>query len=279
MDATGDYVVTYSASQQTVTTPDGLCATGNSYDVIAVIFRSVSVPLPAPPVVPPVAPPALPLVVPPVPTTDPALAIAFLSSQNNGKQEEQDRAQEFPLVPPLPESAVGVSTSSLAVPAVPPRSSAAATLIQQLGGTQSVGAISGRLFADLNGDGTFDPGKPPLAGRLVFLDLNGNGILDEGEPVATTNSNGEYSFTSLPLQTYQVRQLLSSGDVQTLPPENRAYEVRLDNTRHDVGGRNFGDLYSPRRTAPAPVPSVPPLPQSQGSSSAPFDDEDSYADE
>jgi hypothetical protein len=267
MDAAGDYVVTFSAAEQTVATPNGPTATGNQYDVIAVIFRSVNVPLP---VVPPTVPPT---VVPPSANPlSPALAIALLSGEN---EQDPPPPPEVLIIPTL-EEPIDVVSIPRAIPSVPARANPAATLVEQLGGTMSVGAISGKLFSDINGDGTFDPRKPPLAGRLVFLDINGNGLLDEGEPVTVTNTNGEYSFTNLALQTYQVRQVLPGGDVQTMPPENGGYEVRLDNVRHDVGGRDFGSLFLQRRTTPALVPAVTPGPaSSSGTHPSSGDDGDS----
>ena len=209
--------------------------------MIAVIFRNI----PAVPPPPPVVPPPVPVV-----SLSPALAIALVRSE-----EESRPTEELPIVPPTPDSGrVVVVTAPLALSR---RLDPAAVLTQQVGGTDAVGAISGTLFADLNGDGIFGPDKPPLAGRLVFLDLNNNGILDDGEPVTVTNSNGEYTFSGLPLQTYQVRQLLPRGDVQTLPAESQPWEVRLDNSRHDAGGRNFGNLNVPLRATPAPVPATP----------------------
>jgi hypothetical protein len=270
MDAAGDYVVTFSAAQQTVATPTGPTATGNTYDVIAVIFRSVSAPST---VVPPTV---TPTVVPPQASPlSPALAIALLSGPN----EEEDPPPPETLVIPTLEEPIDVVSIPRAIPSVPARANPAAALVQQLGGTVAVGAISGKLFSDLNGDGTFEPGKPPLPGRLVFLDLNGNGVLDDGEPVTVTNTNGEYSFTNLALRTYQVRQLLPGGDVQTLPPENGGYEVRLDNVRHDVGGRDFGSLFTARRSKPGPVPAVTPPPPPSTSGTPPSNGDDGDSDD
>jgi hypothetical protein len=43
MDATGNYVVAFAASEHTVNTQGGVSASGNSYDILAAIFRSVCV--------------------------------------------------------------------------------------------------------------------------------------------------------------------------------------------------------------------------------------------
>jgi hypothetical protein len=279
MNPAGDFVVAYTSAEQTTPTQSGPSATGNLYDEIAVVFQ-VAPPAPPPPVVvPPVVSPVAP---PTIQTLSPALSIA-LSASTNDRKEQDSPPEEIPIVPPERLDSLEVMLRQ-AVPQSPRRDDPAATLIEQIGGSGGVGAISGKLFADLNGDGLFEVGKPPLAGRLIFLDLNNNGVLDPGEPTAITNDNGEYSFTNLPLQTYQVRQLVPGGDVQTLPPENRAYEVRLDNVRHDVGGRDFGNLNAPRRgsplrLAPSGANTAPPLrstsPQSQGNTG----DSDSSSDD
>jgi hypothetical protein len=272
MDPAGEFVVAYTAAQQTQPTPSGPTATGNTYDIIAVIFRNVT-PVTPPPTTPPVVPP--PVVVSNTPNA--AIATAFLLAQPQQQQEEEnkiDAENDTIVVPPEPEL-TRIPRLYLSTPVVPLRDRLAVALIEQVGGTSAVGAISGKLFADLNGDGQYQPGKPPLAGRMVFLDLNNNGILDEGEPVAVTNSNGEYSFSGLSLRTYQVRQILASGDVQTLPAENNAYEVRLDSIRHDIGGRDFGNLYTQRRATPGrvvPIP-APPAPPPRRPSGLQEDDD------
>lgn len=268
MDPAGEYVVTYIAAQQTQPTMSGPTATGNTYNVIAVIFHDFppAPPLPTPPAV--VTPAAAPV----TNTADPTAATAYMQ----GEQKSENEDEPVVVVPPEPELPVVVNPIRQ-TPQVPVRDRLALALIQEVGGTAAVGAISGKLFADLNGDGLFEEGKPPLAGRTVFLDLNNNGILDEGEPVAVTNENGEYSFSGLSLRTYQVRQLLVSGDVQTMPAENNPYEVRLDGSRHDVGGKDFGNLYTPRRNAPGRVVPVPLPAPAGGSPPGPsgfFEDDD-----
>jgi hypothetical protein len=269
MDATGEFVVGFAASQQTVPTSGGPSATGNAYDIIAIIFRNL--PPPPPPILPPVIAPN-PVVIT-LPNGDQAESIALSQSM---EQHPPNPVVVRPVVPPLPDTIPVVVLPALLPPALR-RANPAATLIEQVGGTPAVGVISGRLFADLTGDGADDPRKPPLEGRLVYLDLNANGQLDEGEPVAVTDANGEYFFSSLPLQNFQVRQVLPGGDLQTLPRDNAAYEVRLDAARHDVAGRDFGNLALPRRAGPAGP--AAPLPAPSGPTAAPTGGAEDDADE
>jgi subtilisin family serine protease len=55
--------------------------------------------------------------------------------------------------------------------------------------------FEGTVFADENGDGTFNGNDFLLPGINVFGDLNQNGIVDPGEVIAQTNGVGEYSLT------------------------------------------------------------------------------------
>ena len=75
--------------------------------------------------------------------------------------------------------------------------------------------ISGSVYNDVSGNGTKDGGDLGLAGITVYFDVNNNGLLDTGEQSATTDSNGNYSFTQLPPGTYRTRIVLPSGDQQT----------------------------------------------------------------
>ncbi len=65
-----------------------------------------------------------------------------------------------------------------------------------------VGIISGR--ADMV-DST------PLAERTVFIDADGNGQFDDGEISTTTNEDGWYDFTAIPLGQYRVCVLADDG--------------------------------------------------------------------
>ncbi len=79
-----------------------------------------------------------------------------------------------------------------------------------------LGTIGNQLWSEVNGNAIYEPGLDvPIAGVVVYLsDLAGNVIS------TTTNANGRYSFTGLPLQTYIV-----SIDTSTLPDDKRGYEI------------------------------------------------------
>ncbi|MCO6458616.1 MAG: choice-of-anchor D domain-containing protein [Pirellulaceae bacterium] len=77
------------------------------------------------------------------------------------------------------------------------------------------GSIHGYKFEDLDGDGVWDAGEPPLAGVeivLSWLDRAGNAQTTS----TTTDDDGEYWFTWLePGLTYTVTEVPPAGSVQT----------------------------------------------------------------
>ncbi|MDY7005059.1 MAG: SdrD B-like domain-containing protein [Cyanobacteriota bacterium] len=77
--------------------------------------------------------------------------------------------------------------------------------------------IAGVNFVDNNANGAIDPGDVGLSNSTVYLDLNENGIFDPEEPFSITNSQGEYSFNTLPPDTYVVRVVPQPGFTQTTP--------------------------------------------------------------
>ncbi|NET40922.1 SdrD B-like domain-containing protein [Okeania sp. SIO2B3] len=77
--------------------------------------------------------------------------------------------------------------------------------------------IAGVNFVDNNSNGAIDPGDVGLSNSTVYLDLNENGIFDPEEPFRITNSQGEYSFNTLPPDTYVVRLVPQPGFIQTTP--------------------------------------------------------------
>lgn len=78
--------------------------------------------------------------------------------------------------------------------------------------------VSGTVFLDSNGNGLFDAGETPLAGRVVYGDLNNDGTYQTWpvEPVTTTNLDGSYTI-NVSQRPYNVtlRVLLESGEVSS----------------------------------------------------------------
>ena len=61
-------------------------------------------------------------------------------------------------------------------------------------------SISGVVFEDTNGDGTFQPNEPPLGGYIVeIFDENGNVVA-----TVVTDGNGAYTSPDLPPGTYSI---------------------------------------------------------------------------
>jgi hypothetical protein len=82
----------------------------------------------------------------------------------------------------------------------------------------SGGDIVGTVWNDFNADGTrqTDPvtgafTEPGLEGWTVFLDSNNNRAPDPGEPSTLTDAAGNYAFTNLPPNDYEVTVLLPGG--------------------------------------------------------------------
>ena len=78
------------------------------------------------------------------------------------------------------------------------------------------GAIYGMKFNDLNGNHQKDSGEPGLAGWTIGFTEN----VVAGAPlygIATTGSDGKYSFSSVPPGNYTVSEVAQSGWTQTYP--------------------------------------------------------------
>ncbi len=96
------------------------------------------------------------------------------------------------------------------------------------------GQVSGRVFRDLNanGSGTGDPG---LAGVTVFADANGNGQRDPFEPSTVSSANGNFTLDGPPGSYNVIAETPDNASPTT--PISRAVNVSVDAT---VGGVNFG---------------------------------------
>lgn len=67
--------------------------------------------------------------------------------------------------------------------------------------------INGRIYNDVNRDGSLGIGEAGFAGLKLYLDLNRDKKLSSGEPVATTDAQGRFNFRGLTFGSYRVRQI------------------------------------------------------------------------
>lgn len=80
------------------------------------------------------------------------------------------------------------------------------------------GEISGRVFNDIDGDGSYDADEAGLGGWEVFLDRDRNGICNDGEPVLLTGADGSYVFSDLlSAVAYSVNLVQKSGWERSFP--------------------------------------------------------------
>jgi protocatechuate 3,4-dioxygenase beta subunit len=108
-----------------------------------------------------------------------------------------------------------------------------------LGQTRLV-ALAGRVFDDVNANGSPDPGEPGLAGWTVFLDLGHTGTPDPGDPLVLTDAQGGYTFDGLLPGSYTVGVLPQAGWVPTTPVGG---SVTFDDSRLTAGGPDFGSFH------------------------------------
>ena len=78
-------------------------------------------------------------------------------------------------------------------------------------------SLTGKVFADLNGDGRRRGAEPALAGAVVFVDGDDDGTLDDGEASATSEPDGSYTITGLEAGSHRVRVQPVDGWRVTLP--------------------------------------------------------------
>jgi ELWxxDGT repeat protein len=69
----------------------------------------------------------------------------------------------------------------------------------------TIGAITGTIYNDADGDGTKDAGESGLVGYRVFIDRNNDGICNRNEPQTRSSSTGRYRFELLPEGSYRIR--------------------------------------------------------------------------
>ncbi|HEY0009663.1 MAG TPA: SdrD B-like domain-containing protein, partial [Tepidisphaeraceae bacterium] len=107
-----------------------------------------------------------------------------------------------------------------------------------LGGTDKV-LISGVVYNDTNGDSSKSLGETGISGVSVYVDADDDSILDTGETTTITDTNGNWSLTSLVDGTYSLRVVPGTGRTQTGPVLNGAITVVAANPA-PVTNVNFG---------------------------------------
>jgi len=78
--------------------------------------------------------------------------------------------------------------------------------------TPTSGVITGQIFVDSNGNGTIDPGEPPLSGVIVILiDTSTQGQVMTLTTVS--NAQGIYRFVNVPPNEYIISFAMPPGYV------------------------------------------------------------------
>jgi probable HAF family extracellular repeat protein len=101
--------------------------------------------------------------------------------------------------------------------------------------------LSGVIWDDFDGDGTFGSSEAPMSGVPVYLDIDGDGTHDADEPSTVSGTDGAYSFVVIGLDQVTVRQVVPDGYRQSSPDD--AYVTDL--TSGNVSGLDFGDQPNP----------------------------------
>ncbi|MFI5253384.1 MAG: beta strand repeat-containing protein, partial [Bacteroidota bacterium] len=101
-------------------------------------------------------------------------------------------------------------------------------------------SISGYIFNDLNGNGVWDAGEPPLSGWTFNLSGTSSGS-------TTSDATGFYTFLNLGLGSYTVSQVAQGGYIQSAPVSG-SYSLTVTGASQQVPGQNFGDYISTVKT-------------------------------
>jgi len=100
--------------------------------------------------------------------------------------------------------------------------------------------LSGRLWADVDGDGVQDPMESGLTGWTVYIDANNNGDFDAGEDSVLSGDNGVWSISRfLDPGSYRVRVVPDPLFERTFPSES-SYLVTIDTPGDDFDNLDFG---------------------------------------
>ncbi|MGG7564541.1 S8 family serine peptidase [Rhodovulum sp. DZ06] len=95
--------------------------------------------------------------------------------------------------------------------------------------------IAGRVWNDLDRDGSGDTAERGLDGWLIYADLDGDGVHDGDEPWTVTDEDGIYQLSGLGAGTWTIRAETPLGWVQTSPSSSGGYTVLSE------GGAGFSE--------------------------------------
>lgn len=118
--------------------------------------------------------------------------------------------------------------------------SSSETVLDQNFGNYRPGTFTGLVWDDEDADGLRDLTETGLSGWQVYVDKNNSGDWQSGEPTATTDSNGNYSFTLLE-GTYTIRHVVQNGYVTTAPTAGY-HTVTLRAGETNSESVDFGDV-------------------------------------
>ncbi len=120
------------------------------------------------------------------------------------------------------------------------------------------GLLGGFIFNDINGNGAFDTSEPKLSGWNVQL------ISSTDTKTFTSDTTGSYNITGLCDGNYQLKEVLKSGWLQTLPTDPNGYTITITNGSQYTN-KNFGDKIAPPTPTltitPTPKPTATPTPR------------------
>ncbi len=112
--------------------------------------------------------------------------------------------------------------------------------------------VSGRVWADVDGDGVQDPMESGLTGWTVYLDANNNGQLDGGEESTPTGDNGVWSMSVfLDPGSYRLRVEPRAEYDQTFPGGDGSQSIDVN-----VRGEEFTDIDFGFRGRPGEISGV-----------------------
>ena len=106
------------------------------------------------------------------------------------------------------------------------------------------GSLTGQNFVDKapasSGGSISGSVTGGTVGETIYLDANNNSKLDPGELSTTVSITGTYSFSNVPVGTYILRQILTSGYTQTTPTAPYGIHVTVS-SGGSLTGQDFVD--------------------------------------